>query len=110
MLGYAFRDAWAREHRDAVEGFLRSSAEAKRLLASSDAEWDHLTPKLGSDDPAVQAALRAGYRQGILNSFGEAERRDATRLYSILVDIGGEELVGSARTIAPGTFWLPQAE
>jgi NitT/TauT family transport system substrate-binding protein len=110
MLGYAFHDAWAVEHRDAVEGFLRASAEAKRLLASSDAEWDRLAPKLGSDDPAVQAALKAGYRQGILDRFDDAGRRDAARLYAILVDIGGEELVGAAKTIAPGTFWPPQAE
>jgi NitT/TauT family transport system substrate-binding protein len=110
MLGYAVHDRWAVEHRDAVEGFLRASKEAKRLLAASDAEWDQLAPKLGSDAPAVQAALKAGYRQGILDSFGDAERRDAARLYAILADIGGEELVGPAKTIAAGTFWPPQGE
>jgi NitT/TauT family transport system substrate-binding protein len=110
MLGYAFHEGWASAHREAVEGFLRASAQAKSLLAGSDGEWDRLRPKLGTDDPAVQAALKAGYRAGILERWGDAERRDAASLYAILVEIGGEALVGEAKAIAPGTFWPAPAD
>lgn len=105
MLGYAFREDWAREHQPILNGFLKASQEAKAVLARSDEEWLRLTPLLGTDDQAVRTSLKDGYRAGILEKWGEDERRSATLLYNVLVELGGEKLVGSAKTLDPGTFW-----
>jgi NitT/TauT family transport system substrate-binding protein len=109
MLGYAFHEAWATAHPEALAGFLEASFKAKRLIAGSDADWQRLLPKLGTDNPSVVAALREGYRSGILEQWGEPERRDAAHLYAILVEIGGAELVGAAKAVTPGTFWPSSA-
>jgi NitT/TauT family transport system substrate-binding protein len=105
MLGYAFREDWATGHQAALEGFLKASQQAKATLSASDEEWARLTPLLGTDDPEVRALLKAGYRSGVLESWGEEERRNAALLYNVLVELGGEKLVGPAKTLDPGTFW-----
>ncbi|MCB8821782.1 ABC transporter substrate-binding protein [Microvirga rosea] len=107
MLGYAFLETWASQHPEELESFLQASREAKVLLAESDAEWLRLRPLLGTSDPKVQASLREGYRAGIINRWTEEERHSAARLYQVLVDVGGEQLVGRATKLEPGTFWPP---
>ena len=98
MLGYAFDEAWAAQHRDAIDNFIEASREAKTVLASSENEWERLTPLLGTSDPKVRTALKIGYRAGILDHWGDEERHAAARLYDVLVELGGERLVGRART------------
>jgi NitT/TauT family transport system substrate-binding protein len=105
MLGFAFREDWATAHSKELEGFLAASRQAKAILAESDEEWERLAPLLGTADPTVRALLKAGYRAGILDRWGDEERRNAGRLYNVLVELGGETLVGSAKTLDPGTFW-----
>lgn len=105
MLGYAFHESWARQHGDVLDRFVEASRSAKQLLAQSDDEWRALAPMLGTEDPKLQALLRDGYRAGIPGSFGEAQRDDAARLFAILVESGGSDLLGSARVLDPGTFW-----
>jgi len=107
MLGYAFRENWARAHESALEGFLKASRDAKHILANSDEEWQRLAPLLGTEDARVRTLLKEGYRAGILEKWGESERRSAALLYNVLVELGGERLVGSARALDPGIFWPP---
>jgi NitT/TauT family transport system substrate-binding protein len=105
MLGFVFRESWAAQHEAALQGFLRASRQAKALLANSDAEWVRLGPLLGTDTPSVRTALKAGYSAGILDHWGEEERRNAEALYGTLAALGGDKLVGRAKTLDPGTFW-----
>jgi NitT/TauT family transport system substrate-binding protein len=106
LLCFAFREDVARSRRAAIAGFAAASRDAKRLLATSDAAWEALGPRLGTTDPALRAALRAGYVAGIPGRFGAAERDAAARLHAILADLGGETLVGRATgPLDQGTFW-----
>jgi NitT/TauT family transport system substrate-binding protein len=105
MLGYAMREDWAADRAEALAGFVQASRAAKDVLAQSDEEWQALAPQIGADDPASLAALRDGYRDGIPTRWGDAERAAAARLFSVLVKVGGEELVGPAVELPPGTFW-----
>ncbi|MGO4570703.1 ABC transporter substrate-binding protein [Microvirga sp. 2TAF3] len=105
MLGYAFRDDWAQHEQAALQGFVAASREAKMLLASSGEAWTRLAPQIGTDDPAVLASLRAGFRAGIPEHWGDAQRKACADLYAILASIGGERLVGKARVLDPKTFW-----
>ncbi|WP_243369201.1 ABC transporter substrate-binding protein [Microvirga solisilvae] len=106
MLGYAFRDDWAEREQAALKGFVAASRETKMLLATSGEAWTRLAPQIGTDDPAVLASLRANFRAGIPEHWGDAERKACADLYAILASIGGEKLVGKAKVLDPKTFWL----
>jgi len=81
-----------------------ASREAKSILGRSSEEWGRLAPQIGTAEPATLAAMQSGYRAGIPEKWGEAERRAAADLHAILVEIGGERLMGRARSLE-GTFW-----
>jgi NitT/TauT family transport system substrate-binding protein len=105
LLGYVFDEGWAGAHRDDVLALVRASRKAKELLARSDDEWQRLRPLMKVADDATFAALRDGFRQGIPDRWGEAERADAVRLFAIMAKLGGAELVGKSTELQPGTFW-----
>lgn len=105
MLGFVFREAWARNHDGVMQAFMRASRTAKEILLVSDEEWDRLRPLMRAEDDATAIALRDGYRAGIPESWGEPERAAASRIFTILADVGGEQLVGPGSVLAEGTFW-----
>lgn len=103
-LGYVFHDAWANENPSVVEAFVRASAQAKKLLATSDAEWLRLAPLVKAEGAELEK-LRDRYREGIPTRPIADEEADAAMLYRVLAQVGGEKLVGSSPEMAPGTFW-----
>ena len=103
-LGYVFHEKWADENRDAAKGFVKASAEAKSLLAKSDAEWLRLASIVRAEGAELEK-LRDRYREGIPARPVTEEEADAGKLYRVLAEIGGEKLVGRAPEMAPGTFW-----
>ena len=105
LLGYVFDEVWAAAHKADVLGFVAASRKAKALLAAGDAEWERLRPLMKAKDDATFEALRDGFRRGIPTTWGDAERDDAARLFALMAEIGGEDLVGAAKELVPGTFW-----
>ena len=105
LLGYVFDETWGRAHGDAVVGLARASRRSKQVLAESDAEWERLRPLMQAQDDATFAALKAGFRRGTPERWGQAERDDAGRAYAVMARLGGKELVGRSVTLQPGVFW-----
>lgn len=105
MIGWVFREDWAAKHRAAFEGFLRAGAQARRHMQSSDAVWEELRPLTRAEDDATLAALRDGFRAGIPGEDIAQAERTARRVFAILAQEGGAELVGSATALPAGTFW-----
>ena len=105
MIGYVFDQDWAAGRRQAVEGFTRALQAARDRLAESDEEWEKLRPLMRVEDEATFLALRDGYRRGIPIRWGAAEQADAARLFEIIAELGGAELVGRADRLQDGTFW-----
>ncbi|WP_394890651.1 ABC transporter substrate-binding protein [Mesorhizobium sp. AaZ16] len=103
-LGYVFHEKWANDNPDAAKGFVKASAQAKDLLARSDAEWQRLAPIVRAEGAELEK-LRDCYREGIPARTIAEEEADAGKLYRVLAEIGGEKLVGSAPEMAPGTYW-----
>lgn len=103
-LGYVFREAWANQNKEAALAFLKASAQAKRLLATSDDEWIRLASVARAQGRELEV-LRDRYRQGIPDRPVIDEERDAAKLYAVLASLGGEKLVGKAPEMAPGTYW-----
>ena len=110
IVGYTFDGGWAARNRGAVERFLDATRQAKQILASSDVEWQRLAPRIGVSDPQALAIYRARYSEGILRRPMTEELADARALYRVLAEVGGRELVGSARELDAGTFYQPRSE
>jgi NitT/TauT family transport system substrate-binding protein len=103
-LGYIFHDRWAHENETALRGFIAASGDTKKLLAVSDEEWRRLAPVMRAEGRELEN-LRDRYREGIPTRPIADDAADAAKLYEVLASIGGEKLVGKARTMAPGTYW-----
>ena len=105
MVGWVFKESWARAQPSAIDGFLRASAAAKKMLAESDAEWERLRPLMKAEDEATFVALREGFRAGIpTGSVAQAEAA-ARQAFVVLAREGGAALVGDATGLADGVFW-----
>jgi len=109
IVGYTFHSGWAAKNQLAVDRFLDATRQAKEILASSEAEWQLLAPRIGTRDPAALAIYRQRYQEGIVRRPLSEEEADARALYLVLAETGGAELVGPARELAPGTFYRPQS-
>lgn len=94
LVGFVWRNAVLAEKGAAIAAFLRAAAAANRVLASNDAAWERIRPLMQAADDAEFVRLRDYYRAGIPGSFGEAERASCAKLYEVLAQIGGPELVG----------------
>jgi NitT/TauT family transport system substrate-binding protein len=107
IVGYTFDGAWAERNRTAVDRFLAATRQAKDILATSEAEWQRLAPRIRVTDSETLAIYRQRYSEGIVRRPLAEEEADARALYRVLADIAGTELVGTARDLAPGTFYRP---
>lgn len=105
LLGYVFAADWAEADPERMLAFLNASRAAKAILARSDAEWQRIQPLTRARDAATLTALMRGYRAGIPEHWGAAERRDAARLFALLGALGGKSLVGPEPNLQAGTFW-----
>jgi NitT/TauT family transport system substrate-binding protein len=105
MIGYVFHDRWAERHRALLDRFFPLTQQAKKILASSPAEWQRLAARIGVSDNAELDIYRRRYAEGIPNRPLADEIADARALYRVLGHIGGPELVGPAQALDPGTFY-----
>jgi len=106
MVGYVFHEAWAERNRDILHRFFDATAQAKKILADSPEEWQRLIPRIGVSDSAALDVYRRRYVDGIPRRSVQDQTADAIALYRILAEVGGRDLVGSARELAPGTFYM----
>ncbi len=104
--GWAFRESFAQEYPDIAMGFLRVSLEARRILLTSDAEWDRLRLSLPVQDEAELVAMREAYRAAIITSYGTEQRIAAEQFFDILRREGGVDYVAGTEALAPGTFFV----
>jgi NitT/TauT family transport system substrate-binding protein len=110
IVGYTFDSAFAARNRSAVDNFLAAAREAKEIMAASESEWQRLAPRIGTNDPNTLAIYRKRYAEGIVQRSLADEEADAGALYRVLAEIGGADLTGPARELAPGTFYRPGTE
>jgi NitT/TauT family transport system substrate-binding protein len=107
IVGYTFDEGWAARNRSTVDRFLDAIRQAKEILAGSPGEWQRLAARIGASDASALAIYRQRYGEGIVRRPVAEEEADARALYRVLAEVGGTELVGQARELAPGTFYRP---
>ncbi len=105
IVGYVFRDGWAKENKALIEGFLRSTGKARTLMLESDAEWDLLRPLMRANSEAIFINLRNRFRSGVPKEGPNSLQLNAEELYRVLSQSAGKELVGPQTSLSPGTIW-----
>lgn len=103
LLGYVVKGDMLREQPELIAGLAQASQGAKEILASDDAEWDRLRPRMNAKTDAQFAALKAGFRAGI-PAGGPVNENSADQLLALMAELGGPELVGDATTLPEGLF------
>ncbi len=106
VIGWVFKDKWASKNQELLSKFLSTSQEAKKMMLDSDDVWNKVRPFMNADNDKLFLNLRDIYREGIpAKEFSTIQVDGSKKLYSILAEIGGRELVGNAKKLSPGTFW-----
>ena len=97
-----------RENPALVAGFAAASRATKERLATDDAEWERLRPRVNAKTDGQFAALKAGFRAGIPEP-GPVDEDAAAKMLALMAELGGEELVGGATTMPGGVFYAPDS-
>ena len=105
LLGWAFSQRWAETHGDALRAFIAATYDAKQVLARSDAAWQPLRSKVKPENAAVFAAIRQGYREGMVEEFGAPQIRAAEQLFQLLGKESHGQLTGGMKELPPDVFW-----
>ena len=105
LVGYVFREDFARANPGIISGFSKALSAARSLLRSEESEWERLKPLMKISGLQEFHTLRKRYLEGIPNPVVPRNVRDAKKLIRILHKFGGSKLVGDKAILAPGTFW-----
>ncbi len=104
LIGFVYRDPADDAARKAFDGFRSSIHDAARLLVDSDEEWQRLRPLLKADTDEEFIKLRDRFRDGQLKAWTQAEVQGARKLFEMLADAGGNEIVGAGVTFDDALF------
>ena len=84
LLGYFLNEGSARANSETIAAFEAAVAEARALLAGSNAEWERLRPIMAVDGQTEFEALRRGFRAGIPPPMNLSKVHATARLWSLL--------------------------
>ena len=105
LIGYVFKEDLISEDDDLLKRFFQATYEARKILEESDDEWNRIKKLTGAKDDEMLKTIREGFRKGIPRSNHEVLISNISKAYNILMDIGGEKLVGEGDKLAKGTIW-----
>ena len=105
LIGYVFREGFVQKNEETLNGFIKASNEARKILKTSDNEWLRISEMTGAKNQLMLEKIRDGFRKGIPSDNHQLMRKNIQHAYKILSQIGGEELVGSSSSLASGTYW-----
>ncbi|MFL2678877.1 MAG: ABC transporter substrate-binding protein [Alphaproteobacteria bacterium] len=106
VIGWVFKEKWANKNGKILNKFLDTSDLAKKMMLESNDIWKKIRPFMNAENDQIFVNLRDIYREGIpKKEFTKEQLKGTEKLYSILAEIGGKDLVGNAKVLSPGTFW-----
>lgn len=105
LIGFVFHEAWARQQRALLAGFLAAVAEAEQRLAKEEADWQMIRPLMDAPEDALFERLRQRFRDGVDHPTAEAQLAAAERLFAILLRTGGRRATGDLEKLPEGIFW-----
>ncbi len=106
LIGYVFREEWAKNNPKTIKSFMAASNEARKILASSDEEWKRIKKITGAKNQETLNALKEGFRKGIPNEDTNEYIIPIKNAFKILANLGGKDLVGDSKELANGVIWI----
>ena len=105
FVGWSFNRDFALQNKELIDSFLEASAQSKKILNQNDLEWNRIRKLMDVENNADFEALKNGYKAGIIKEFNQKNLDDLKKVFKILLQEGGEELVGKSTILEDETFW-----
>lgn len=107
LVGYVFREDWARTDPAAIDGLLAAATDAEARLSGpdADAEWAAIRPLMNAPDDALARRLRERFTAGIVRIPAASREATAAQVFAVLRDSGGAAATGGLAALPPGLFW-----
>ncbi|MEL7525104.1 MAG: ABC transporter substrate-binding protein [Pseudomonadota bacterium] len=103
LLGYVLKESYLDANPAIAGSFYNASRKAKDLLATEDAAWEPLRPRMNAKTDAQFEILRRDFRAGI-PAPGNVSEDSAATFFFLMARLGGEKLVGKASELPAGLF------
>lgn len=101
LVGFVFKDSTG---DNILASFTKAVREAEGKLANDPSSWAKIRPLMKAADEKTFLALKDAFQSGIPRKSREDEIAEARSFYSIIATIGGEDLVGKAKTLPEGLY------
>ncbi len=105
LIGWTFRRDVALKNKKLYNSFIKASHEAKDILLSDEKEWDRIRPLMKAKDEKVFLSLKEGFKEGIIKEFSSKNIEDSKKVFEILLNEGGKNLLSNAKSLDEKTFW-----
>ena len=106
LIGYVFREEWAKNNPESIKSFMSASNEARKILDSSEKEWNRIQKITGAKNLETLNALKEGFRKGIPSEDTNEYIKPIKNAFKILANLGGKDLVGDSKELANGVIWI----
>lgn len=103
LLGYYFKESFLEENPNIAQAFFNASRAAKDKLASDDAAWEAIRPRMNAQSDAQFEQLKTDWINGIPDR-APVDAAAVDKMLSLMADLGGRELVGDATSVPDGLF------
>ncbi|WP_299507764.1 ABC transporter substrate-binding protein [uncultured Roseobacter sp.] len=103
LLGYYMKESFLADHPGLAQAFFEASRAAKDKLATSDAAWEAVRPRMNVRSDAQFDQLKSDWIAGI-PARGPVNAAAAEKMLVLMRDLGGPELVGEATSLPDGLF------
>ncbi len=105
FVGWTFNRSFANDKKDLINSFLEATLQSKKILNEDDSQWDRIRKFMEVENDKDFEALKNGYKEGIIKEFNEKNISDLQKVFKILLEEGGEEIVGKSISLEDKTFW-----
>ncbi len=103
LLGYYFKDSFLDQHPELAQGFYNASREAKEMLETNPTAWEPIRPLMRVKTEAQFDQLKQDWIAGIPKR-APMDAEAAGKMLALMHNLGGEALVGEAKTVPAGLF------
>ncbi len=105
FVGWTFDEKFALENKELINAFLKASKQSKEILNNNSSEWDRIRSLMNVENDQEFEALKEGYKKGIITTFNQQNIEDFQKVFKILLQEGGKDLVGNSLLLDNSIFW-----
>lgn len=104
LVGFIWREETGARKTAELKAFFQAVDDGNKLLATSDPAFERLKPMMKAQTDAEYFALKAYFRAGIPKPWSVAHTDAAQKLFNLMAEQGGKELIGSGTTFDAKLF------